>query len=64
VPFVLVINPSLPAKTLGEFIAYAKQKPGLTCGSAGNGTPQHLGAEMLRSQAGIDIRNMPAPVST
>ena len=59
VPFVLVVNPLLPAKTLGEFIAYAKQKPGLTYGSAGNGSPQHLGAEMLRSQAGIDIRHVP-----
>jgi len=59
VPFVLVINPSLPAKTLAEFIAYAKQKPGLTYGSAGNGSPQHLGAEMLKAQAGIDIRHVP-----
>jgi tripartite-type tricarboxylate transporter receptor subunit TctC len=59
VPFVLVVNPSLPAKTLTEFIAYAKQKPGLTYGSAGNGSPQHLGAEMLKTQAGIDIRHVP-----
>jgi len=59
VPFVLVINPALPARTLAEFIAYAKQKPGLTYGSAGNGSPQHLGAEMLRAQAGIDIRHVP-----
>jgi len=59
VPFVLVINPSLPAKTLAEFIAFAKQKPGLTYGSAGNGSPQHLGAEMLKAQAGIDIRHVP-----
>ncbi len=59
VPFVLVINPSLPPRTLAEFIAYAKQKPGLTYGSAGNGSPQHLGAEMLKSRAGIDIRHVP-----
>jgi tripartite-type tricarboxylate transporter receptor subunit TctC len=59
VPFVLVINPSLPAKTLAEFIAFAKQTPGLTYGSAGNGSPQHLGAEMLKAQAGIDIRHVP-----
>jgi tripartite-type tricarboxylate transporter receptor subunit TctC len=59
VPFVLVVNPSIPAKTLSEFIAYAKQKPGLTYGSAGNGSPQHLGAEMLKAQAGIDIRHVP-----
>ncbi len=59
VPFALVINPQIPARTLAEFIAYAKSNPGLAYGSAGNGTPQHLGAEMLRSQAGIDIRHVP-----
>jgi tripartite-type tricarboxylate transporter receptor subunit TctC len=60
VPFALIINPTLPAKTLAEFIAYAKSKPGeLAYGSAGNGSPQHLGAEMLRSAAGIDIRHVP-----
>ena len=59
VPFALIINPSLPAKTLAEFIAYAKSKPGLAYGSAGNGSPQHLGAEMLKAAAGIDIRHVP-----
>src|SRR3954469_12471635 len=60
VPFALIVNPMLPAKTLAEFIAYAKSKPGeLAYGSAGNGSPQHLGAEMLRSAAGIDIRHVP-----
>ncbi len=59
VPFVLIVNPSLPVKTLSDFIAYAKSKPGLTCGSAGNGSPQHLGAEMLKAAAGIDIRHVP-----
>jgi tripartite-type tricarboxylate transporter receptor subunit TctC len=60
VPFALIINPMLPAKTLAEFIAYAKSKPGeLAYGSAGNGSPQHLGAEMLRTAAGIDIRHVP-----
>ena len=59
VPFALVINPKIPAKTLAEFIAYAKSKPGLSYGSAGNGSPQHLGAEMLRTAAGIDIRHIP-----
>src|ERR1700704_1908142 len=49
VPFALIINPMLPAKSLTEFIAYAKSKPGeLAYGSAGNGSPQHLGAGMLR----------------
>jgi tripartite-type tricarboxylate transporter receptor subunit TctC len=59
VPFALIINPSIPAKTLAEFIAYAKKKPGLAYGSAGNGSPQHLGAEMLKAAAGIDIRHLP-----
>jgi len=59
VPFALVINPTIPVKTLSEFIAYAKSKPGLAYGSAGNGSPQHLGAEMLKSAAGIDIRHVP-----
>ena len=55
----LIINPSIPAKTLSDFIAYAKLNPGLAYGSAGNGSPQHLGAEMLKSLAGIDIRHVP-----
>ena len=59
VPFALVINPNIPVKSLAEFIAYAKAKPGLSYGSAGNGSPQHLGAEMLRTAAGIDIRHIP-----
>src|SRR5439155_18897425 len=58
-PFALIINPSIPAKSLTEFIAYAKSKPGLAYGSAGNGSPQHLGAEMLKTAAGIDIRHVP-----
>ena len=59
VSFALIVNPMIPAKTLAEFITYAKSKPGLTYGSAGIGSPQHLGAEMLRAAAGIDIRHVP-----
>jgi tripartite-type tricarboxylate transporter receptor subunit TctC len=59
VPFALIVNPEIPANTLAEFIAYAKANPGLAYGSAGNGSPQHLGAEMLKSAAGIDIRHVP-----
>jgi tripartite-type tricarboxylate transporter receptor subunit TctC len=58
VPFALIINPRIPAKTLSEFIAYAKANPGLAYGSAGNGSPHHLGAEMLKAAAGIDIRHV------
>jgi len=59
VPFALIINPQLPAKTLSEFVAYAKSTPGLAYASAGNGSPQHLGAEMLKAAAAIDIRHVP-----
>src|SRR3954452_2644185 len=59
VPFALIVNPTLQVATLADFIAYAKSRPGLAYGSAGNGSPQHLGAEMLRTAAGIDIRHVP-----
>ena len=59
VPFALIVNPLIPAKTLNEFVAYARANPGLAYGSAGNGSPQHLGAELLKTQAGIDIRHVP-----
>src|SRR5450432_3992250 len=59
VPFALIVNPAMPPKTLAEFIVYAKSNPGLAYGSAGNGSPQHLGAEMLKTAAGIDIRHVP-----
>ncbi|HEY3795830.1 MAG TPA: tripartite tricarboxylate transporter substrate binding protein [Bradyrhizobium sp.] len=58
VPFALIINPMIPAKTLSEFIGYARSKPGLAYGSAGNGSPHHLGAEMLKTAAGIEINHV------
>jgi tripartite-type tricarboxylate transporter receptor subunit TctC len=58
VPFALIVNPMIPAKTLPEFIAYAKSKPGLAYGSAGNGSPHHLGAEMLKTAAGIEVSHV------
>ena len=58
VPFALVVNPSLPVTTLAEFTAYAKANPGLAYGSAGNGSPHHLGAEMLREKLGISVRHV------
>jgi tripartite-type tricarboxylate transporter receptor subunit TctC len=55
IPHVLVVNPSLPAQSLQEFIRLAKAKPGMTYGSAGNGSPHHLVAEQLKSLTGIDV---------
>ena len=59
-PHVLVVNPSVPVKTLAEYIALAKAKPGtLTFASAGSGTVNHLCGELLKSLAGIDIVHVP-----
>jgi tripartite-type tricarboxylate transporter receptor subunit TctC len=59
-PHVLVVNPSLPAKNLKEYIALAKAKPGsITFASAGSGTVNHLSGELLKELAGIDILHIP-----
>ncbi len=60
VPNVLVVNPSVPAKSVKELIAYAKANPGkLTYGSAGMGTAHHLIGEQFNLQAGVDILHVP-----
>ncbi len=60
IPFVLVVHPSVPAKTLAELIAYAKANPGkLNYASSGIGTPPHLAGELFKSMAGIDIVHVP-----
>ena len=60
VPNVLVVNPSVPAKTLEEFIGYAKSKPGeLNYGSTGIGTSSHLSGYMLSKRAGIETTHVP-----
>src|SRR5256712_13500435 len=57
---VLVVHPSLPVRSVGELIAYAKQRPGqLNFASAGIGTPLHMSVELLKSMAGIDIVPIP-----
>jgi tripartite-type tricarboxylate transporter receptor subunit TctC len=54
-PFILVINPSFPAKTVPEFIAYAKANPGkINVASAGSGTTPHLAGELFKIRASID----------
>jgi tripartite-type tricarboxylate transporter receptor subunit TctC len=59
-PNVLVVHPSLPAKSVRELIALAKARPGqLTYGSAGVGYPSHLAAEMLNSMAGTSMVHVP-----
>lgn len=57
---VFVVNPNVPAKTLAEFIALAKQKPGkLNFASAGKGNTSHLSGELFKARAGIDITHVP-----
>jgi tripartite-type tricarboxylate transporter receptor subunit TctC len=54
------VNPSVPAKTVPEFIAYAKANPGkLNYASGGVGTAQHLCAELFRMMAGVDMVHVP-----
>jgi tripartite-type tricarboxylate transporter receptor subunit TctC len=59
-PNILVANPSLPVKSLKEFIAYAKAHPGkLNYASPGSGSTAHLAAELLKIETGIDIVHIP-----
>ncbi|HEY4065516.1 MAG TPA: tripartite tricarboxylate transporter substrate binding protein [Burkholderiaceae bacterium] len=60
VPLFLVVNPSLPVKSLAEFVALAKSKPGqITVASAGIGTTQHLGAELFMQMTGTKLLHVP-----
>ena len=59
-PNILLTNPAVPARTLGEFIALAKSRPGgLNYGSSGNGGTGHLAMEMLKSMTGISLVHVP-----
>ena len=59
-PAVFAVNPSVPAKTLKEFVALAKQKPGaLSYGSPGAGTQGQLVAELFKREAGIEVLHVP-----
>src|SRR5690606_41296009 len=60
VPLVFVVHPSVQAQSLQDFVALAKARPGyLTMASAGNGSPQHLAAEMFKSIADVDVLHVP-----
>ena len=59
-PLLVAVNAAVPAATLAQLIALAKDKPGsLNYGSAGNATPPHLAAEMFRRLAGVDLVHVP-----
>ena len=57
--YVLVVQPSMPAKNLQELVAYAKAKPGIAYGSTGLGGANHLAGEFLASMAGIKLTHVP-----
>ena len=59
-PYVMVVNPSVPAKSVPEFIAYAKDNPRkLNMASPGTGTGPHIGGELFKMMAGVDMVHVP-----
>ena len=65
VPLVMEVHPSVPAKTVQEFIAYAKANPGkINMASAGVGGPQHLAGELFKAMTGLNIIHVPYRGST
>lgn len=68
-PLLLVVHPSLPARTVGELITHAKARPNqLSYASSGNGGPQHLAGELFKHMAGVQMVHVPykgtAPATT
>jgi tripartite-type tricarboxylate transporter receptor subunit TctC len=58
--YVMAVHPSFPAKTVPEFISYARANPGkINMASPGNGTPQHLSGELFKTMAGISLIHVP-----
>jgi tripartite-type tricarboxylate transporter receptor subunit TctC len=58
--YVVVVNPSVPATTIPEFIAYAKANPGkINYGSAGQGTPQNISCELFKMMTGVNLVHVP-----
>jgi tripartite-type tricarboxylate transporter receptor subunit TctC len=65
VPLIMEVHPSMPAKTVVEFVAYAKANPGkLNMASAGIGGPQHIAGELFKFMAGVDLAHIPYRGST
>ena len=65
VPNVMVVNPSVPAKTVAEFIDYAKANPGkVNLASSGNGTSIHLSGELFKAMTGLNLLHVPYRGST
>src|SRR5207237_10689006 len=59
-PLVMAVNPSVPVKTVPEFIAYTKKNPGeINMASAGNGTPPHVAGELFKMMAGVNLVHVP-----
>ncbi|UGA47475.1 tripartite tricarboxylate transporter substrate binding protein [Bradyrhizobium quebecense] len=59
-PMIMEVHPSVPAKTIAEFVAYAKRNPGkLNFGSAGTGGTVHLAGEMFKQIAGVEMTHVP-----
>jgi tripartite-type tricarboxylate transporter receptor subunit TctC len=60
IAFVLLVNPSLPAKTFLEFLAYAKANPAkVNMASSGSGTPSHIAGELFKMMAGVNMLHVP-----
>jgi tripartite-type tricarboxylate transporter receptor subunit TctC len=60
VPYVMEVNPSVPANTVPEFIAYAKANPGkINMASAGNGSVQHVSGELFKTMTGVNMVHVP-----
>jgi tripartite-type tricarboxylate transporter receptor subunit TctC len=60
VPNVMEVNPSVPVKTVPEFIAYAQTKPGkISMASGGNGAASHVSGELFKMMTGIDMVHVP-----
>src|SRR5262249_40108493 len=59
-PYVIAVHPSVPAKTVPEFIAYAKANPGkVTMASGGIGAPSHVSGELFKMKAGVNLVHVP-----